>query len=376
MCGGPTNVPSLGKKPVSFVVADLLVSLSRELLLLPGVCSAIVAGSVGRGEGSVLMTDDGAVLFGDVEILLVVERRIPSPDVQQALYRAASSTDGFAEPPSLEVNQVPRWRLSRLPRKLFVYEAREAGRCIGGLDLRSTLPVVSAASIDRWDLNEIYLHRLEALLKAYDPVRDTRWRWYGIVRNTLDVATWLLPYEGVLLPTYAMRARYLSEHPGLRFLEAMQPGFVERMARYTAYKLNPSCIPWSAGPPLAECLADLDAAAAYVRSGMRGEFIRRYARRRRILPVSAAAFRAVFSSGGVAPSRAAGWVVRDTLPDRTVLARTILGWIAGESRSTPDEEVAVGILDRISLVPLPPPRSIENWRRTLLCVRDAHRGMI
>ena len=89
------------------------------------------------------------------------------------------------------------------------------------------MPDITAQSLNRKDVNEILYKRLWALL-LYLPqeffkscltseTKDVA--TYVLVRNALDLTTVLLPYAGVLLPTYAQRVEYLANNFGCLELE-------------------------------------------------------------------------------------------------------------------------------------------------------------
>lgn len=352
----------------------LLGDLGPALMTVPGARSVMVAGSAGRGEAGLLPQDGGAMLLGDVELLLVVTRRRPHTEVDSMVARAVAGAEGFAAPPRIEVAQIPTRRLRGLQRKLFVHEAREAGRCIGGEDLRGAMPAVHLDNLDRDDLDEVYLHRLEALLSAFEDDQPEVGQTYALARNTLDLVTMMLPEVGVLLPTYRARAEHVREHPDLAFLAAMPPGFAERVQRYTCWKLDPAAIPSESTPTLADCLHDFDAAAAWLRA--RGRLrLHRYARRRRGARAALVVGRAI-ARREAPPMRALRWLPRQTLRDRAQLARMLLGWRAtgAPDAGPPEGNEAYRLLDRVSLAPVAHPSGWASWRRAYLDTRDVHQG--
>ncbi|MEX2446265.1 MAG: hypothetical protein WD734_02910 [Dehalococcoidia bacterium] len=356
--------------PAPARVEELLIQVAESLMRLPGARSVIVAGSVSRGETGYLPTPEGAVLLGDVELLLIGELRHSRLAVDAAVASAVARVPGFAEPPRVEVAQVPARRVGHQQRKLFVFETREAGRCVGGADLRRAFPRVTLANLDRDELDEVYLHRLEALLAAAEDGASPRVLRYAVARNTLDLVTLMLPYCDVLLPTYRARAEYLQTHPDLPFLAAMPEGFVERIRTYTRWKVHPAELPEVGGPTLVACLDDFAAAHSWLST--RGRLrLRRYARRRRVLRAVAAATRAV-AFGRSRPAHAFRWLARRDFEDRVRLVTLLLRWRAGTGGPPGDE--AFALLRGARLDPVSRPEGWAEWRAAYLGAWDVHRG--
>jgi hypothetical protein len=314
----------LGSSGYPRMLCDLLDALADRIMSVDHVTSVLLVGSTSRGEATVRVVDGRLELFGDIELILVTDPRPPSRDaVSSAVSAVAAEWDGrLVGPIQVDFTLVPAGRLPRSEKKLFVFEARERGLCLRGEHLLDRLPAVSIENMSFFELNEVILHRLEALLKAIErPVNDSSedsvrlHQWYAVARNYLDVATLLLPYTGVLLPSYCERAKYVSEHADLEFLPHLPANFRERLATYTEWKLKPDDIPLDEPPNLHGCLLALEGGERWIRSRLQGRVFRRFHRRRRTLVALHAAGNAVLRREASLTS-ALRWLISDTLESR------------------------------------------------------------
>lgn len=201
------------------------------------IVSIMVVGSTARGELSYVCEREGVRLFSDYEFLIVTRDAVDSQTrTSLELELEALSHQLCPDSPLLHIDL--GWhaasRLPDVPHTIAAFEQKETGKVIFGKDCRASLPVVSIQSLNKKNANEILYKRLWALLLhlpkdflslSVDEVGE-RVVVYILARNALDLTTVLLPQEGVLLPTYAQRVRYLCEHyTQLRLSTAFDPGF-------------------------------------------------------------------------------------------------------------------------------------------------------
>ncbi len=300
-------------------VGSFVSELGDRILSIDGVTSVLLAGSGGRGELTVFSDRAGWRILGDLELLVVCGRPVQGLDIEREISDLRSnSTHGYSTAPRIDYSAIATRDLPRLQKKLWVFETKSSACCIAGdSTIIGLLPTVTIENLDYSELNELFLHRLLALAKAFQPYvhHDTDLSGadlvYAVARNSLDVLTWLLPYEGVMYPTYAMRAEYLRSSDRLSFLASMSDGFRERIDLYTAIKLNNRPIEVTDSVDLTSCLGDLIAASRWVESRTEQKVLGRYRRKRRFLQASMVAFQRV-TSGQTSPAAAMRWLTRDT----------------------------------------------------------------
>ena len=282
--------------------SHLLNTLADRIMSVEHVASVLLVGSTSRGEAAVRMVDRHLEVFGDLEFIVVTSPgRASYSGVSSAVRAVQAEWAGrVTKPIRIDFTLIPFGRLHRLEKKLFVFEVKERGICLRGRNVLAQLPTVTVGNLSFYELDELLLHRLEALLKAVEgPVEDAsedsvRLRqWYSVARNYLDVATLLLPYVGVLLPSYVERAKYVAEHPELEFLPYLPRNFTERVTTYTEWKRRPDNIPLDQRPDLHGCLLALESGERWVHQRLRRRVFKRYYRRRRVLRALQAAVRSV-----------------------------------------------------------------------------------
>jgi hypothetical protein len=195
--------------------------VDRILESAPFVESILVVGSAARGELSYLDTDEDFRLFSDYEFLLLTRQNVDKAgqyslglDIDQLGHRLNPASPLFHV--DLTWYEIPR--LPRLKRTIAVFEQKATGKVIFGQDRRHLMPDVTAQNLDRKNANEILYKRLWALLlylpqEFFESCLTTETMnvtTYVLARNALDLTTVLLPYEGVLLPSYVQRVEHVA----------------------------------------------------------------------------------------------------------------------------------------------------------------------
>jgi hypothetical protein len=216
----------------------------------------ILTGSLAREEGTTLVVDGVCRILGDAEFLLIFRRHL-SRNALSDLPRLAGSISGALCQHGIACKvdlaaATPRY-LRQLPRQIFSYELRHAGRVVwgdaGSLQLAPEFP---AAQLDREDAWRLLSNRmvewLEALARvpndAPGPGLDL---FYSTVKLWMDAATSLLVFLGGYEPSYRARAMrlvsLLAELP--RALPFSQADFSSGVVAATRWKLAPE-------PPMAQ----------------------------------------------------------------------------------------------------------------------------
>lgn len=192
----------------------------------PKVINVLLIGSTARGEFSYRIESDSQVsLWSDFEFLVVSEKE-PNPDDRKKLSDLLQSLelDWGKDSPlfHIDCSYISRKTLHHLPLWIRNYESKQIGKVILGQDIRSELPEINCDNLDYRELAEVILWRLWAML-LYAPkewlfpkenVNQKTEELFSFVlcRNALDLTTYLLPWEKVLLPSFKERVTYINEH--------------------------------------------------------------------------------------------------------------------------------------------------------------------
>jgi len=183
-----------------------LVPLLRERSAAHGFVSLLLAGSLARDEGSLLLTPAGPQLFNDVDLLLVTERPVPAV-VAGAWEREATrllapdspyAGDGLS-PLGLHVDLavLPRARLGRLPCTLFNFDLQSA-RVLGGENVLPELPSFCASDIPAREALLLLGNRCLSLCESAGPPEagTALWMYYHALKALIDAGAALLILSG------------------------------------------------------------------------------------------------------------------------------------------------------------------------------------
>ncbi len=209
------------------VISDILSEiLSTVQSLSQPVISVVLIGSTARGEFSYRIEPDNQVsLWSDLEFWVVQETAPKPADRKQLLDRLQwLETQWGKSSPLFHIDgsYISLTTSRRLPPWIRVYEAKQVGKVLLGKDIRSEMPEIDCDNLDYCELAEVILWRLWAML-LYAP---QSWLFPGqksllekeelyrfiLCRNALDLTTYLLPWEKVLLSSFRERVKYITEH--------------------------------------------------------------------------------------------------------------------------------------------------------------------
>ncbi len=183
---------------------DRIVDEVAEACSRFDVHSVLLVGSLSRGEGVWLEQHGRVTLLSDCEIIVV---GCPSAQ-RQELASALRKVEAHYRPSNpafhIDASFWPTWSLGLQPRSFFVFEARATGRVLVGRDVRDRLPVVSAKSIDRRELNEVLIWRMWLVLRAelqeISGVGKGSTASLAAAKATLDLVLFCLAEAGALVP--------------------------------------------------------------------------------------------------------------------------------------------------------------------------------
>ncbi len=204
------------------------------------VKSVLLTGSTSRGELSYLTTNGGLEVYSDYEFLIIANSGVDPSDLLRLEEAYGELEKKYSSNPlfHIDFSFIDMKALSRVPFHLKHYETKENGITIYGENLKHLLPDITLKNLDFKDLNEVLIWRLWAML-LYLPknllagkgrVCEEDIYKYVLCRNLLDLATWILPYRGVLLPSFKERISYLnSSFSKLQDGCFMDKGFLDLM---------------------------------------------------------------------------------------------------------------------------------------------------
>lgn len=209
------------------------------------VQSIILLGSAARDELSArAISADKIELFSDLECLVVVDKRPSSAQFEQLQTQIDKIEQTINNPnPLFHIDVIVREekRLKALPPLIFTFEMKANGKILYGRDCLPQVPSVNLQNLDFKNMNEILFKRLWALLQYLpgafvtgQPMNraEKRVTGYLLCRNALDITTVLLPYEGILLPTYQQRVTKLGEtYSTLQLAGNFGPSFPDFLQR-------------------------------------------------------------------------------------------------------------------------------------------------
>ena len=190
------------------------LSALDQYLVVPGPQGLLRIGSSSRGE--LVGRREGSVIegLGDVEYIHLA---IKSSEIDSMQARARDARQEFAEVfQDVAVSSIKGYQLRRLRHRFWLWEAIRCGRIVAGHDFRPLLPRVTIETLDFRELNEILLWRMLKLVDGYksDVVADHLTRpcdgqcfplRFHVARQILDLTTWWLPRQGMLLPGFKPR---------------------------------------------------------------------------------------------------------------------------------------------------------------------------
>lgn len=217
---------------VSAVSEAVVASLAG----IKGVVSVLLTGSCGRGEETYFVGPSGQrQLLSDFELLVIVRTRGARSLADSALRQLRSSLLLESESPffDLDWSFATPLKLRAMDRRFIHFETKSAASAILGPDLTNLMPTVTVGDLNYAELGSVVVHRLYHVARDWYHLDDHA-RKYLVARNALDLATVILPYHGILLPTYNRRVEALDSLD----LDGIWPGLADRLRRYLEMKLD------------------------------------------------------------------------------------------------------------------------------------------
>ena len=178
----------------------------------PGV---LLIGSTARGELSWVKKRESVQLFSDIEFLVAVTKKCRKKEqiFQQMISKLEAEYD-LGDLFHIDYTIITWNTLPRLDKKFFIFECQQCGIDLGRYSIRSELPMVNRSNLNWRELNEVLLHRLNSILhiiplSIFDNKMTEREQIIlalNLAKNSLDITTWLHPYEAdKLVPGFTSR---------------------------------------------------------------------------------------------------------------------------------------------------------------------------
>ncbi len=188
------------------------------------VKSVILTGSTARGELSYKRINQDLSIFSDYEFIVVSKGPVDDRDYKR-LSEAYSELEKKISQKNplfhIDFTYISQDKLKRMQTRLWTYETKVNGIIIYGENVKEFIPDVNLENLYYKELNEIIIWRLWVLLlylpsvwiktKKCDGQSEILYK-YVLCRNVLDLTTWLLPLEGVLIPSFSERIEHLRDN--------------------------------------------------------------------------------------------------------------------------------------------------------------------
>ena len=179
--------------------------------------SVLLLGSLSKGEGSWISTENGAKMLSDVEFFVVYPADFcVLPAAKQQIEHLAKSSFSGQKSSLFHVDAtfVSSDRLPRMEHKLLIYDAVHYGKWVVGRPLPQRLPQVTEKNLNRYDIRDIVDHRAFSVLSYGSILKQAeeflQYR-YVLAKNSLDLLTALSAQYGCLATTLAQRAQVLGQ---------------------------------------------------------------------------------------------------------------------------------------------------------------------
>lgn len=176
-----------------------------------GQLSILLLGSLSRGEATWTYKDNQLVLLSDIEFFTFYPQGFSDfPFFDNEIKKAAAQIKEEIGSSLFHVDNtwISKGKISKLERKLLVFDAQEMGITVVGEDLKKRLPLVTIKNINLEDIGDIITHRVFSVLYygSKMPHTDECYEYrYLLAKNSLDLMTVLLVKNGKLISGFENR---------------------------------------------------------------------------------------------------------------------------------------------------------------------------
>ena len=220
-------------------------SRARSCAYEKGIVTIILIGSLARGEGTWKILGEKSTLVSDVEFWIVHNGSIDFGSIRKKMQELSSlySSKFASHTFHVDFDFIHEKKISHMEKKLIVYEAKESGKIIYGINCIKQLPNISVKNINLIDIKDILIHRLFSVLYYGNKItdKDSDEYSYLLSKNILDFMTVIAVQNGVLASGFAQRFRILKEN---HFCDDLIPLFEHCMnikfndSKYSRHQYN------------------------------------------------------------------------------------------------------------------------------------------
>lgn len=206
----------------------------------------LLVGSTARGELCWEYINNQLEMYSDIEFLVAVDYKNNHliNDFRKRVTELELSCI-YGKAFHLDYTIIPWPKVKKVDKKFFVFESKQCGIDVGNNSVAAHLPVVDRTNLNWKELNEVVLHRMNSMLHAvpislFDSAmleKEQRTFALNLAKNTLDLTTWLHPYESdELTAGFSARTKFWDKD----FLKKSQFGdyFSEEDIEYIRYCLT------------------------------------------------------------------------------------------------------------------------------------------
>ena len=252
---------------MSHQVSDVLNGVS-------GIYAVILLGSCSRGEESYFIAEDGErQLLSDYELMVVTEKNEIPRQAEAGLRKLRADLRSRLKSPffDLEWNYYGKHKLPFMDKRFIHFEMKTAGKLIcGNPRVFDLMPKITVKNLNFAELDSIVNHRLYHVLKSFGGIEEHQ-KKYLIARNTLDVTSVVLPFEGKLICSYEKR---IAAFPESLCNGVFGDNMKERLNDYLAMKkdyLSAAYEKYGAAEMLEVFLRDMSALYEYQKTKQMGK---------------------------------------------------------------------------------------------------------
>ncbi len=164
----------------------------------------LLVGSAARGELCWEYSHKKLHMYSDIEFLVAVDYKENSliNNLKQQVADIESKCH-YGEAFHIDYTVIPWPKLQKVDKKFFVFESKQCGIDLGNQSVSDCLPEINRSNLNWKELNEVLLHRMNSMLHAIplslfdSTISEIESRTFALnlAKNTLDLTTWLHPYE-------------------------------------------------------------------------------------------------------------------------------------------------------------------------------------
>jgi hypothetical protein len=215
---------------------DLKVIQSALLDMLGmHMCSLVLVGGFGRGEGSVRWVDDKLRVVNDYDLLIIVDKMLTKVRYRDSLAQVAKHLARSLDLRALDLGIIPIQSLSTLPCTIYNYELREGHKVLyGDVDLKSHMPCYNPRDIPLFEGARLLFNRGGGLLLSMVQCSTLDWDEQLVWNFAIEHQKALLAMgDCILLLTGQYHYSYSERLSRISLVDwSLVPGEIDLSAQY------------------------------------------------------------------------------------------------------------------------------------------------